>query len=177
MLRLLKFLPRENLRLKSSNVLYPPGLYKGIVWEEGGNSKLLYCGAQDQYYTYTMFDLCGLWAVKLILGDIQLPTSEEREASWRSWVSRNKDLADCHEEINFQTDYVMDLARDCGKDYPYNVDTGSMFHEWEEHKHQDILTYRDRSFPSKYTGKWRQIHYPLVILLTVLCQEPPHRST
>ena len=148
---------RESLRLKSSNVLYPPGLYKGLVWQEDGNNKLLYCGAQDQYYTYTMFDICGLWTVKLILGDIDLPSSGERETSWRNWVARNTGLADCHEEINFQTDFVMDLARDCGKDYPYNVDTGEMFHQWEGHKHQDILTYRDQSFPSKYTGKTNPI--------------------
>ena len=148
---------RENLRLKSSNVLYPLGLYKGIVWQEGGNNRLLYCGAQDQYYTYTMFDLCGLWAVKLILGDIKLPSAEERESSWRNWVARNRGLEDCHQEINFQTDFVMDLVRDCGKDYPYNVDTGDMFHQWEGHKHQDILTYRDQSFPSKYTGKTNPI--------------------
>ena len=31
----------------------------------GGNNKLLYCGAQDQYYTYTMFDVCALWIVKV----------------------------------------------------------------------------------------------------------------
>ena len=143
---------RESLRLKSSNVLYPPGLYKGIVWEEGGNSRLLYCGAQDQYYTYTMFDVCGLWAVKLILGDIKLPSKEDREASWRGWVARNKALADCHQEIDFQTDFVMDLVKDCGADYPYNPDVGEMFHTWEGHKHDDILSYRDQSFPSKYTG-------------------------
>ena len=143
---------REELRLKSSNVLYPPGLYKGIVWQEGGNKKLLYCGAQDQYYTYTMFDVCGLWAVKLLLGDIVLPDQQEMEASWRDWVARNKALADCHEEINFQTDFVMDLVKDCGSDYPYNPDVGDMFHTWEGHKHDDILTYRDQSFPSKYTG-------------------------
>ena len=129
------------------------------MWEAGGRGRLLYCGAQDQYYTYTMFDVCGLWAVKLILGDIKLPSTEEREASWKSWVARNQGLADCHEEINFQTDFVMDLVRDCGKDYPYNVDTGTMFHEWEGHKHQDILTYRDRSFSSKYTGKSGNIQY------------------
>ena len=35
---------REDLRLKTRNVLYPPGLYKGLVWQEGGNNKLLYCG-------------------------------------------------------------------------------------------------------------------------------------
>ena len=34
------------------------------MWS-GGNNKLLYCGAQDQYYTYTMFDVCALWIVKV----------------------------------------------------------------------------------------------------------------
>ena len=64
--------------MKSSSVLYPPGLYKGIVWQEGGNKKLLYCGVQDQNYTYTMTDIGGLWMVKLILGDINLPSRWER---------------------------------------------------------------------------------------------------
>ena len=36
----------------------------------GGNNKLLYCGVQDQYYTYTMTD------IKLILGDTNLPGIE-----------------------------------------------------------------------------------------------------
>merc|ERR1711936_627359 len=36
---------REDLRLKSKNVFYPPNLYKGIVWQEGGNNKLLLRGA------------------------------------------------------------------------------------------------------------------------------------
>ena len=80
---------RPSLRLKSSSVLYPPGLYKGIVWQEGGNNKLLYCGVQDMNYTYTMTDIGGLWMVKLILGDINLPSSEELETSWRNWVARN----------------------------------------------------------------------------------------
>jgi len=149
---------RESLRLKSKNVLYPPGLYKGMVWQEGGNNRLLYCGAQDQYYTYTMFDVCGLWAVKLILGDISLPDSEEREANWRGWVERNLALTDCHEEINFQTDFVLDLARDCAEDFPYDLDVSEMFHTWEGHKHDNILTYRDQSFPSKYTGSPSPVH-------------------
>ena len=38
--------PREELRLKSKNVLYPPGLYKGLIWQKGGNNKLLYSGVQ-----------------------------------------------------------------------------------------------------------------------------------
>merc|ERR1740128_932643 len=121
---------REELRLKSKNVLYPPGLYKGIVWQEGGNNKLLYCGVQDQYYTYTMFDVVGLWAVKLIEGEISLPDADTMDKDWKKWVARNKTLKDCYQEIDFQTDYVQDITKDCGADYPYNVDVTNMFYEW-----------------------------------------------
>jgi len=150
---------REELRLKSKNVLYPPGLYKGIVWQQGGNNKLLYCGVQDQYYTYTMFDVCGLWAVKLMQGEIDLPDADTMDRDWKDWVGKNKALKDCHEEINFQTDFVQDLVKDCGADYPYNLDVGEMFHTWEGHKDQDILTYRDQSFASKFTGVQSPVHH------------------
>jgi len=150
---------REELRLKSKNVLYPPGLYKGIVWQKGGNNKLLYCGVQDQYYTYTMFDVCGLWAVKLMQGEIDLPDADTMDRDWQQWVERNKTLKDCHEEIDFQTDFVVDLVKDCGADYPYDVDVGDMFHSWEGHKDRDILTYRDESFASKFTGVQSPIHH------------------
>jgi len=150
---------RENLRLKSKNVLYPPSLYKGIVWQEGGNNKLLYVGVQDQYYTYTMFDVCALWAVKLIEGEISLPDSDSMDKDWKSWVEKNKVLKDCHEEIDFQTDFVMELSKDCGADYPYNLDVGEMFHTWEHHKDEDILSYRDKSFASKFTGTKSPIHH------------------
>jgi len=150
---------REELRLKSKNVLYPPGLYKGIIWQEGGNGKLLYVGVQDQYYTYTMFDVCALWAVKYIEGEMSIPDEKTRDSDWKAWVARNKSLKDCHEEIDFQTDYVQELARDCGSDYPYDLDTAEMFHTWEGHKYKDILTYRDQSFASKYTGVQSPVHH------------------
>jgi len=150
---------REELRLKTRNVLYPPGVYKGIVWQEGGNGKLLYCGVQDQYYTYTMFDVVALWAVKYIEGEITLPDKNTMDCDWRAWVARNKALKDGHEEIDFQTDYVQDLARDCGSDYPYDLDVGDIFHTWKGHKSNDILTYRDQSFASKYTGVQSPIHH------------------
>jgi len=150
---------REELRLKSKNVLYPPGLYKGIVWQEGGNNKLLYCGVQDQYYTYTMFDVVGLWAVKLIEGEISLPDADTMDKDWKKWVARNKTLKDCYQEIDFQTDFVQEITKDCGADYPYNVDVTNMFYEWENHKHEDILSYRDKSFPSKFTGNQSPIHH------------------
>ena len=34
---------------------------------------------QDQYYTYTMFDVCGLYAVKLLLGEISLPDAAQMQ--------------------------------------------------------------------------------------------------
>jgi len=149
---------REELRLKSKNVLYPPNLYKGLVWMEGGNNKLFYSGVQDQYYTYTMFDICGLWLAKHLLGEIDLPDKATMNRDWNKWVDRNKALTDCHEEINFQTDFVMDLVKDCGEDYPFNLDVGDIFHAWEHHKDEDVLTYRDQSFPSKFTGTPSPIH-------------------
>jgi len=150
---------REDLRLKTKNVLYPPGLYKGIIWEKGGNGKLLYVGVQDQCYTYTMFDVCALWAVKYIEGEMTLPDKDERERNWKDWVARNNALKDAHGMIDFQTEYVQELARDCGSDYPYDLDVADMFHTWAGHKVEDILTYRDQSFASKYTGVQSPIHH------------------
>ena len=44
------------------------------------------------------------------------------------------------------------VSRECGPDYPYDVDVSEMFHTWEHHKMENILTYRDKSFASKFTG-------------------------
>ena len=78
----------ENIRLRSPNVLYPHKCYKGIVYTEGGNNKVLYCGIQDQYYTYTMFDAVALWAFKYVLGEIKLPNKAAMVADWKKWVDR-----------------------------------------------------------------------------------------
>jgi len=150
---------REELRLKSKNVLYPPNLYKGIVWQEGGNNKLLYVGAQDQYYTYTMFDIEGLWAVKLIEGELSLPNKDEMEKHWKSWVKREKELKGCHDMIDFQSDFVTDLVKDCGSDFPYDLEHRQIFYDWSADKKKDVLTYRDKSFTSKYTGVKSPIHH------------------
>ena len=42
----LKYFIRDELRMKSKNVLYPPNVYKGMVWQQGGNNKLFYAGVQ-----------------------------------------------------------------------------------------------------------------------------------
>ena len=125
-----------------------------MVWQEGGNNRLLYCGVQDQAYTYTMFDVCALWIVKYIEGELSLPSKATMSSNWEKWVERLKTLKDVHEMIDFQTDYVQELARDCGADYPYDLDVGDIFHAWANHKEEDVMSYRDKSFASKYTGQY-----------------------
>ena len=61
----------EDLRLKTTNRLWPLGLYKGVVWEE--NPRLHYIGMQDQFYTFNMFDAQAWYARDVILGRIKLP--------------------------------------------------------------------------------------------------------
>jgi len=147
----------EKIRLRSPNVLYPHKLYKGTVYTEGGNNKVMYIGVQDQYYTFTMFDAQAHWAVQYVMGNIKLPEKEVMVDHWKKWCERNKSLKDCHDEINFQTDFVMDLCQESG--YGYDVDVGDIFHSWEHDKDTNILTYRDISFASKFTKTQSPIHH------------------
>ena len=78
----------DSLRLKGPNVLYPDNLYKGTVWMRGGNDRVLYIGAQDQYYTWTMFDAQAAWAVKYVLGDIKLPGREDMWNDIKKWIKK-----------------------------------------------------------------------------------------
>ena len=67
----------DALRLRTGNRLWPPGLYKGVVWLD--NTKLFYLGMQDQYYTFSMFDAQAWYVRDVILGGIALPSREEME--------------------------------------------------------------------------------------------------
>lgn len=78
----------ERLRLKSSNVLYPEGLYKSILWMHGGNNKLHYLGMLDQYYTFTMFDAQAHWVANCITGEIALPDKLTMERDAKMWIAR-----------------------------------------------------------------------------------------
>ena len=150
------FLPDE-LRLKTRTRLYPPGLYKGIFWE--ANPKLMYIGAQDQFYTFNMFDAQAWYARDVLLGRIALPDPAGMKADSERWVAREEALEDAGQMIDFQTDYVRDLLQ--ATDYPHlDVDrVAELFKEWEHHKEEGILTYRDRAYPSTITGTMAPVHH------------------
>ena len=78
----------ERLCLKTPNVFYPKGLYKAIMWTGGGNNKVLYIGALNEFYTFTLFDVQAVWAVSYIMGKIKLPDQHDMVNDMRKWISR-----------------------------------------------------------------------------------------
>ncbi|CAA2138860.1 MULTISPECIES: NAD(P)-binding domain-containing protein [Methylobacterium] len=150
------FLP-DDLRLKSHNCLYPAGIYKGIFWQS--NPNLIYLGMQDQYYTFNMFDAQAWYARDYMMGKLALPGPEEQEADIAKWLAYQDTLTNPFEAIDFQTEYVRELL--AATDYPrLDVDkVAELFKEWEHHKMEGILTYRDRSYRSTITGTLSPAHH------------------
>ena len=147
----------DTLRLKSRNRLYPPSMYKGIFW--WGNPKLMYIGMQDQFYTFNMFDAQAWYARDAVLGRIKLPPYDEMAADIQKWIKLEEALEDPYQAIDFQTEYTRDLL--APTDYPrLDVDeVARMFKEWEHHKVENILTYRDHAFKSTLTGTLAPVHH------------------
>lgn len=68
-------------------------------------------------------------------------------------------MADPFEQIDFQTDYVVDLAEKV--DYPpcdWKL-VADLFKEWEHDKEHSILGYRDKPFKSPCTGTVGTVHH------------------
>ncbi|XP_060581894.1 trimethylamine monooxygenase-like, partial [Ruditapes philippinarum] len=149
----------DNLRLRSTLTMFPDNTYKGLLYFMGEDSRLFYMGLQDQYYSYTMFDVEAQWICKYILG--KLPNepkslSEMKENS-KEWYEKRSKLKNAHDDIDFQTAYIADLCKDTG----YNPDVtkaGEMFHTWENDKDKNIATYRDQCFTSTFTGTKSPAH-------------------
>ena len=147
----------DSLKLKTGNRLYPPKLFKGIVWQD--NHQLIYLGMQDQFHTFNMFDCQAWYARDVIMGKIKLPSDAEIQADIKKWVAEEESLEDPIQMIDFQTEYTKELH--AASDYPA-IDFELMrkhFKDWEHHKEEDILTYRNRSFSSPVTGTVAPIHH------------------
>merc|ERR1711988_1818657 len=108
--------------------MYPHNLYKGVVYTEGGNGKVMYVGAQDQAYTFTMFDSTALWAIKCMLGNITLPPHDEIQADSKLWMDKLSTCADVHDVIDFQTEFVRQQSKEAG--YDGDLDVAHIFHAW-----------------------------------------------
>lgn len=150
------FLPDE-LALSGPNTVYPAGLYRGAVWQQ--NAALFYVGAQDQWFTFNMFDAQAWYVRDLIMGVAELPSVEDRERSMAEWTGRFEAIEDASAEVVFQGDYVRDLVQQT--DYPeFDIDeVVRIFISWMNDKQQDIMGYRDRSYRSVMTGTLAVKHH------------------
>jgi trimethylamine monooxygenase len=150
------FLP-DSLRLKTANRLWADDLYKGVVYEK--NPQLFYIGMQDQFYTFNMFDAQAWYARDIILGRIELPDAEGMKAHFDAWRTREDGLEDAEQMIWFQGDYVKELVEET--DYP-NFDIEGVnrtFMEWEHHKVESIMGFRDNGYRSLMTGNMAPKHH------------------
>jgi trimethylamine monooxygenase len=95
----------------------------------------------------------------VILGRIALPDAATRLKDILDWRAREEAVKNAFAGIDFQADYMIDLL--ANTDYPpMNVrQMAELFKEWERHKAEGIVTYRDRSYPSTLTGTVAPPHH------------------
>ncbi|MEO7317284.1 MAG: NAD(P)/FAD-dependent oxidoreductase [Ginsengibacter sp.] len=150
------YLP-DNLRLKTNNNLYPNHIYKGIFFND--LPQLMFLGMQDQYYTFNMFDAQAWVARDFMMGKYLLPPKKNRIKDINFWLAKYGSTETALDHVDFQSDYIKDLIS--LSDYPeFNVDkVGEMFKEWLIDKETNILTYRDKTFPSVITGSLATEHH------------------
>jgi trimethylamine monooxygenase len=119
----------------------------------------MYIGMQDQFYTFSMFDAQAWLARDFVLGRFKLPSRARMEKETAAWVAREEKLKNPIEQIDFQTDYMKDIVQHT--DYPaFDLDQAAeMFKEWEHHKGESIVGYRDHPFPSPCTGTMASTHH------------------
>ena len=150
------FLP-SSLALDSPNNVYPDNLYRGVVWEK--NNQMFYLGAQDQWFTFNMFDAQAWYVRDVILGERELPSAQEQRASIDEWLERFDKLETMEDQVDFQGAYVRDLIEQT--DYPmFDLDAVcGIFKQWIQSKRDDILNYRDVTYTSVMTGTTAEKHH------------------
>jgi len=147
----------DDIRLVATNRMWLPNLYQGIAFEP--NPKVMYLGMHDQFYTFNMFDAQAWWARDLIMGKVSIPSATEVQAHQQNWLDREAKLDTDEEYIWFQGDYVQELIDQT--DYP-NFDiqgVNKTFMEWEHHKHDDIMSFRNNAYKSLMTQSQSPKHH------------------
>jgi trimethylamine monooxygenase len=147
----------DQLRLKTENRMWPLNLYRGVVFEP--NPRLHYIGMADQFYTFNMFDAQAWFSRDVILGRIALPSLAEMRANSAEWRAREEKIENAEHAIWFQGDHVKDLIE--LTDYPsFDIEkVNETFMEWEHHKAENIMAFRDNAYRSIMTGKMSPVHH------------------
>merc|ERR1712187_467198 len=147
----------DELRLRTPNLFTPNNLYKTIFLED--NPKMMYFGMAGGWYSLTKFDAQARYARDVMLGSIELPTKDMRLADYEKWRHREGTLQSHEEMMVFEGDQVKELleATDCPS---FDIDGVSKnLFEWEHHKRENIMTFRDKGFKSVMTGNLAPVHH------------------
>ena len=147
-----------SLRLTTANVLWISSLHEGVVWPD--NHKLFYIGMQDQWFTFNMFDAQAWYARDVALGKVSLPDRQTMASEWADWKAKDESKPATDEAaIRYQAEYVQRLLDKT--DYPsFDIEgVVQCFLEWEHNKHDDIMTFRDKSHKSLMTGHMAPVHH------------------
>ena len=106
-----------------------------------------------------MFDAQAWYARDVVMGRIDLPSQGEMKKDSAKWREREEGLEDDEQMIWFQGDYVQVLIEQT--DYPsFDVEgVNKTFMEWEHHKHEDIMNFRDNCYKSLMTGNMQPVHH------------------
>lgn len=147
----------DALRLRTHNCLYPLDLYQGVIWEK--NPRLFYLGMQDQWYTFNMFDAQAWYVRDIILGKIALPSLTQMQRHTENKHLEERALTTDEQQARFQGEYIKYLIQQT--DYPtFNVDgVHDIFMQWKQHKKQNIMQFRDKTYRSVMTGKMARPHH------------------
>ena len=150
------FLP-EALRLKTDNRLWPLNLYKGVFWEQ--NTRLIYLGMQDQWYSFNMFDAQAWYARDVIPGRLALPDPAAMHAEDLAWRETELTLENAQQMFEFQGEYIRQLIE--ATDYPsFDIaEVNRTFLEWKHDKYENIMGYRDKCHRSLITGTLATPHH------------------
>lgn len=151
------FLP-DDLRLKTSNRLAAADLYKGVVFVN--NPKMFYLGMQDQWFTFNMFDAQAWWVRDAIMGKIEIPSDiNVLNADVSDRIAREDAGVGAKDAIQYQGDYVQELIAETN--YPSFDVQGACdaFFAWKDHKEDDIMDFRNKSYRSVITGTMAPEHH------------------
>jgi len=139
------------------NKIWLKGLYHGLFTIS--NPKLMHIGPHTGFFTWGLFDAQAFLARDFMMGTFKLPDAQAIAEHDRMMCQKAHALekADSdhydHECINFQGNYFKELIS--MTDHPeHNVDgVKDLFCQWEEHKKQGIMTFRNNTYRSVVTGE------------------------
>ena len=145
------FLPHHLRLTTDKNCWYPDPLYKGMFFQD--QPRLIYMGMQNLWYSLLLFDAQAFYVRDVIRGVIKLPEESARADDIQLWKNRESSIKDALEALDFQTDYLKDLAIATNHPVAAHLDRmTATFQNWLANKMADVVNFRDVAYTSVVTG-------------------------